>query len=326
MKLIRFAIVKLEKAGPHFPPTKFEIQGVEVRVDQECFRDNESKIRKMPLTAITNLPELPKIIDGGIEIPETARRKSELAIEAIANYISIGESCRRSIWSPYPSIALMPEKDEERHWLDATEGILYENHARILVELGVSISPDLLNQLLDRLDGVALLSEVLASQHATGRFHEMVRLFERAFGFSVKQAEKKIYQFLASARQGFTREEVKSWVSLRDPATHADVRDDFVMESTISRVIHRMEQASYDVLFNKLKWRDRSTERRTVFSPLVATMDSAHQEVIGVTGASTQYSIVSWDGFNVFRQDFDVKLNWLQPEWWIKAKHLQENI
>ena len=59
----------------------------------------------------------------------------------------------------------------------------------------------------------------------------------------------------------------------RHPATHADRRDDFVLERGIRPVVKRMEQAAYDGLFNKESWRNSSSTRRNAWKPVCGTID-----------------------------------------------------
>ena len=121
--------------------------------------------------------------------------------------------------------------------------------------------------------GISLLAEALSHSHPTGRFHEILRLFERAFRCSSSTLIKPLTEFLSNAKnQGFSEPEIKNWVvTLRHPATHADRNKDFVLEAAIRPVVHRMEQATYDVLFNKEDWRNPSSTRREIWKPISGT-------------------------------------------------------
>jgi hypothetical protein len=168
-------------------------------------------------------------------------------------------------------VAFLPEDEETRIWLDSTNGILRSRDSGIASIRGFSIDPDTTLELAsDRQDGVALLAEALAHDHPTGMFHELLRVFERAFLRSSSQLIAPLAKFLAAADMGYSVDEVKRWVTeLRHPATHADekVQTTFVLESDIRPVIPRMLQAAYDVLCNKARWRSPSTERREIWYP-----------------------------------------------------------
>ena len=92
-----------------------------------------------------------------------------------------------------------------------------------------------------------------------------MRLFESGFALEFSQMAKKLTQFLNPAF-GYTRSEIASWIEMRDPLTHADGKrsDLILLDSDVRKVTQRMEQAAYDVLFNKQMWRDRSRSRRNL--------------------------------------------------------------
>jgi len=49
--------------------------------------------------------------------------------------------------------------------------------------------------------------------------------------------------------------------------THADKRNDFLVEADVAASVPRMEQAAYDVLMNKKYWRSPGVERRNLWEP-----------------------------------------------------------
>ena len=63
-----------------------------------------------------------------------------------------------------------------------------------------------------RLDGVALLAEARAHEHASGRFHELVRLFEATFRRAGKGRVNPLTEFLASTDLDYTRQEIVVWI------------------------------------------------------------------------------------------------------------------
>src|SRR6185436_4298514 len=84
-----------------------------------------------------------------------------------------------------------------------------------------------LSVLQDRLDGVQLLAEALSHDHATGRFHDLLRFFERSFAQRSGLLVKPLGQFLQGADQNYTTREIQHWIE-RGPLTHADRRPDFL--------------------------------------------------------------------------------------------------
>lgn len=87
-----------------------------------------------------------------------------------------------------------------------------------------------------------------------------MRVFKRAFRLGPFDLIDPLAEFLAPGHVGYTHEEVRRWIELRQPATHADRRPYFVLERDVQPVVERMIQAAYDVLFNKKIWQDKSRE------------------------------------------------------------------
>ncbi len=88
------------------------------------------------------------------------------------------------------------------------------------------------------------------------------------------------------------------------PATHANdlTRGHIVLESHVRPVIARLEQAAYDVLFNKRTWADPSRERRPQWRPDVATI--AMKDAVRVTkGQNAQFTVQILDPFEAFVYD-----------------------
>src|SRR6185503_17195257 len=139
--------------------------------------------------------------------------------------------------------------------------------------------------LQDRVDGVALLAEALSHGHAMGQFHELVRLFERAFARSSNTLLDPLANFLAKAGQGYTRDEVETWVvKMRHLATHADVQPDFALEADVRPVLSRMLMAAYEVLFNKNTWQTPASGRRKVWKPVVGALSTDSTDIFVTKG------------------------------------------
>jgi len=118
-----------------------------------------------------------------------------------------------------------------------------------------------------------ILAEAFSTKHSVARYRELIRFLEHAFSRPLNQLEKKLSQFLTSGDLGYTRAEVQEWVAPRDGAIHGDRQqpEDLVMERDVRRFLPRMEQAAYDVLFNKAVWHDASQKRRQALRHHAAT-------------------------------------------------------
>jgi len=124
-------------------------------------------------------------------------------LESTANFISVSERSRRSIASPIPCVAFIPANDQERQWLDATEGILEQNQLKDIptAASAVPFTAEIATGLIDRLDGVALLVEALAHEHPTGQLHEHFRVLERPFSRPARLLAAPLLDFSTPAEQ-----------------------------------------------------------------------------------------------------------------------------
>jgi hypothetical protein len=269
---------------------------------------------KALISAAIPLRYFPKVTaPGEVVVPRRERADCERAAERAINLVSVGHGCSRQIASPWPSSVFVATSDAARQWLADRKGL---HHAKLKMAAvrtrdRVELDPDALNQLSDRDDGVALMAEALGTGHATARFHEFVRLFERAFAKSSSKLVEPLRAFL-SPRLGYTEAELTRWFGeLRDPATHADVRSRIVLEVDIRPVVDRMEQAAYDVLLNKKTWRDASIDRRDVWAPDSGTTNAAGDAfIVQHTTPITQGSFWTNTGFSP----------WTWPPWSARAR------
>jgi len=221
------------------------------------------------IAAGVKLQYRPKLAGGRlIVVPTPARRKAEQAIEAIADLVSVSDRCARNIASPFPCVALEPHGENARRWLEATHGIHefdrilgFTNHVSRVV-----LNDEILGGLTDRSDGIRLLAEAFAQVHPTGRFHDLFRVFERAFALPARQLCTPLLSLLHT-RYGYTQDEIDAWLDLRDAATHADARRTFVVEADLRPVLRRVEQAAIDVILNKELWRHSNPGRRELWAP-----------------------------------------------------------
>ncbi len=318
MKLLRLATLYF----PHLPDGWRSWRLSEDGVGVHTLGTWEAENHKVGLLIVADvdLVERPEITaDKLVRVPEAPRKRAEAAIETSANFIAVARRCTRSISSPMPYIALLPEEADDSAWLEGALGfdVTLQNIPQDTFDSPLQL-PDLVAALGDRTDGTALLAEALAHRHPTGKFHELMRLFERAFGCGPYGLINPLSLFLDGAELGYTRPEVERWVvGLRHPATHADRRDEFVLESDIRPVILRMEQAGYDVLFNKSIWRDRSTERRSVWVPSAGSLSADYQKHFRMQHNTTGALYVQiFDGFFSYPLDLSAPRMEVPDEWW----------
>jgi len=276
-----------------------------------------------PLLVIAEivLPIFPTIdTDGLIEIPDDSRRACEHAIETAVNLWAVFGRCRRRLASPWPPVALVAETEEERQKLAHARAFRYRSHtypdATPMVEKPESA---LLSGLTDRLEGVQAMATFIGQTEPLARYREAIRFFEIAFALPVSQVEKKLAQFLGSGKFGYTRNEVGAWLGHRDGSMHGDGLHTrtLVWDADVARFASRIEQAMYDVLFNKADWHSPSKQRRDVWRATAGTTN-AGAGVFTTQGKGATLRMQLFDGFHAYPHDLSASLNQLGPDWWCK--------
>jgi hypothetical protein len=190
MKLLRLGFVHF---NPSFKepevPGGFEMDDVIVEVDAQWVDEENKLVHYLLVTAKLHLGKLPKReADGRVLVPKKQVRAAEKSIELFADLVATANPRKRFITSPRGVwVGLIAENDEERNWLARCSGFVYENRPVIAVSRRHEFKLDesVVNSLIDRIDGVQLLAEACSHDHATGRFHELARFFERAFAKTV---------------------------------------------------------------------------------------------------------------------------------------------
>jgi hypothetical protein len=169
----------------------------------------------------------------------------------------------------------------------------------------------------DRTDGVALLAEAYATAHATSRFRELVRVFERAFARPPIALPELVVRTVDSSL-GYEVDETFEWFSKRDGASHADQRNRFVLAADVLRYLPRMEQAALDILINKAAWRSPSTDRRSTWTLRAGTTCPQGSRMFALQGTANAQTTVRWfDTFGRFPRNFTANLDPAIPEtWW----------
>jgi hypothetical protein len=256
---------------------------------------------------------------GGVVVPDEAREAARRGLEIAANAFALGVGSRRSLSSPNPYAAFEAESDEERVWLSESVGLDggLDGTAIGSVHNTLDMSPEVMNSLTDRWDGVALLAEALAAERKTGRFIDLMRLFERAFRLSPGKLAKPLTNFL-EPKFGYDEKEVTHWTDkLRGGAAHADRRATFLMEADVRPYLHRAEQAAWDVLLNKAEWRRPSTTRRAIWNPTAGTT-APKNGLTGVVGSTLPLLAELLDRWEEFPLDLESRAH-IPETWWPPA-------
>ncbi len=273
------------------------------------------------LTAEIDLASLPTIApDGLLDIPDQERRLCEQAIETTANLMAVLTRSPRRLASPWPPVALLPESAEEWERLEEARAFRYSTPSSAnAVPLTPKLEPKLMVGLTDRLGGVQAVATFIAQVQPLSRYREAVRFFEMAFARPVSAIEKKLSQFLASGRFGYTRDEVAEWLSHRHGSVHGDGRpsEDLVWDADVARFMDRIEQALYDVLLNKAGWHSPSQNRRDLWRPLAGTLDN-QGGIFGTQSTGMTISFQIFDGFQSYPHDLSANLTKVPEEWWCR--------
>jgi len=250
-------------------------------------------------------------------VPERERQTARLALETAANIASLGLGCRRELSSPNPYVAFEAESDEEGAWLAESTGLHggLEGVSNQSIQHRLDLeSEEQLSSLRDRWDGVALLAEAITATRATGRFIDFMRLFERAFRTPAPRLTEPLVAFL-DPRFRYSTDEVRHWTTtMRGSAAHADQRKEFLIEPDVRPYLARVEQAAWDVLLNKLNWRDPSTNRRLVWSPLGGSVSPAGDLTIAVRSTPTLVAQLT-DRWEEFPLDLETRVR-APATWW----------
>jgi hypothetical protein len=290
----------------------------DIEVSPVSAYESETNLRLL-VGAATVLDYRPKVTaEGEVVVPPSQREAAERAIERAANLIAVAQGCRRHIASPWPPVVFVATAEDGRNWLAGKSGLQHGRlqQQQLQTRERISLDESVLSQLDDREEGVALMVEALAHQHATGRFHEFVRLFERAFARPAKLLTHPLAAFL-HPRFGYDEAELGKWFDeLRDAATHADARKEVLLERDVRPVIDRMEQAAFDVLLNKATWRDPSPDRQEIWVPTAGTFNADGGQFI-VKGTTPVTTGTILDEHGAFPMDLGSGVIERRPQnWW----------
>lgn len=313
VRLVHFAFGKSPEAWlRHWV---LEMEGVKV---WKWAQDEETAGKNMIIAASTQISH-PSAIDGMVQAPKEAREKCERAIEYIADLIAVQRKTTRAITSVDPCVVLELEDEDDRSFVASLKGM--ENGSKVR-SVHPYVGPDDIERLVtmyDRRDGVMLMAEALSHKAQSGKYKELVRLFENAF----EKKHKKVISFLTGfldEKMNYSLEEVRGWLLLRNGMNHADKTSNPVVysEADVVHLVARMEQAAYDVLFNKKNWGTKDTERRELWTPETYMADPNPAYVRGKGGCEADFVLT--DAFNVYPRGGIMYSDEFPDTWWPCSK------
>jgi hypothetical protein len=306
MKLVRYVVLKFDEYPQNLDALSEQYNDVKFNATKVDKNQNSEKL--VVLEAITKVQGISLNQDGYIEIPTKERKKCEQEIETVCAKYAVFNKVRLEIFSPSGlCFTFIPDNNDERRLLTGCKGFL-KSGSKITISFSPpSFHSEWIDQFDDRLDGVFLVNEALSQASAAGSFRDYIRVFECGFSLSSKQLDKKLYKFLRP-EMGYTRAEIKKWIRLRDPLSHADKlkSNDIYFQAHIRPYIERVSQAAFDLLYNKKNWNNGCSERREIWMPTVYTTDEFGHPVI-TDGSKVLFS---WtDCFNVYTKHLSFKLS-----------------
>jgi hypothetical protein len=319
MKLVRIVTLTFDRRIDVPSTMTCELGGVKVGCMPTTVRGQPSDSRLA--IAETDLASGISIDGAGyVVVPDEPRRACENAIESLANILAVFNRCGRQISSATPSVALCDLKDGERALLDASKGFRGPKGSSAAVHWSLDVTdPELVKAMADRLPGVGLLAEVSTTKHSVAKYRELIRFLEHAFARSLNKLEKKLSQFLISGDLGYTRNEVQDWIAPRGMAPFMAIDKSAKTSSwrgTVRRFLPRLEQAAYDVLFNKAVWHDPSRTRRSTLFHCAATTNPNATDIRMTRGRDFSMQTQVLDAFEAYPLNMHGILTSPPSDWW----------
>ena len=273
MWIIRNALVKLSDAkNGKVKPWVTSYENAEIFTGYHQFFEED--ILYVLITSIVKLGNYPNLDENNsIKFPFKEISIAEKNIEKEASLLSVQTKSVREIFSPIPYFLFVYRTPEELDWLNNTSGYMISGEPTVSEYFSVHECQDVSPTLLaDRASGVTLLSEALCHKNYMGKYRDYMRFFELAFSRKISQLSKKLYQILQGfSEANYTKQEVEEWIKHRNPSSHAN-QGAFTTERSVKPYIQRIEQAAYDILYNKKDWNSYSKERRNIYFPSFFTI------------------------------------------------------
>lgn len=320
MKFLRIAQIELSRASVESWTFRTEIDGVSLAIRPR--KPDMTPMRQILVFAEVPLESRPGVdANGMIVISEQIARQSEHAIERFADLAAVATFSSRAITSAVPAAGFSDVTSMEREWLSSSAGLYQPAQYLTVIPAAIAITDPVLHELGDRIDGVELLTEALADTHETGRFRELARFFERAFGSPPAGLVRPLADFLGYYdKLQYTYEEVEQWRQLRHKATHADHRDrPYVLARDVRPALMRVELAAYDLLFNKRNWGQPDSDRREVWQPAGGVLRDQPKIILRVDASITVEAHRMIDGFGAYPYDRTCRIASLPLNWWLDA-------
>lgn len=256
---------------------------------------------------------LERVGTSQVRVLDEPREAAERALSEMALVLGIQSEQPWTLVSPKPYMLLVAETDADREVLAATGRIVLPQVRVRPVKLGRGLGDPLSLAVLleDRPDGLTLLGAAVRSGGGIAKLHELFRVFENGFKRAGLSLLDPLTDFLSSYPEwdlGYTREEVKFWIEeLRHPATHADLKrsSKLVFDAEADRYIPRIEQAAFDVLYNKERWHSGDSKRlmrwaleggrllngSTIAGPGAVVPTAGHLDHFGTFSLNESYSL-----------------------------------
>jgi len=215
--------------------------------------------------------------DGLVDVDTDVVSRIDDAIHQTVALFTVAQQAVFSASCVAPVLGLLGPREELR----ALEGYELQGlkpvSAVAQVKDSFELTSEIVSALEDRSDGLLLLAEALSDRNLLGRYVQLLRLMEHAFGSQLGSFNRELMDFLAdeATRHRFTRQEISQWVESRPRVMHADRPDKPIWYArNVARAVHRLQEAATDVLFNKARWRQRDAERRGCRVPRRGTIDA----------------------------------------------------
>jgi hypothetical protein len=261
-------------------------------------------------------------IDNKIKISNEIINSICKDLEDTINIISLSKISGKKISSSQPSIFLQPETDSELSDLNNASKLALTNPVNIAqISVGQELDFEMCqNELEDRLDGVKIFSEALSSKSPSGKFREFIRLFERAFKRENRGLIKPLTSFLETAEKlEYNEDEIKDWIGVRHRLNHSNSKEGFLIDREIIHQIPRIEQAAYDILFNKNDWGNKSLLRRDLFK--FQRRVNKNNQVVLKPESTENISLIMYDETRTFPVSYMARFDpsKIPSEWWYEG-------
>jgi hypothetical protein len=241
---------------------------------------------------------------GQVALDGLPIRGLEEGLEAFANLIAVSTGHGVRMASPLPEVFFSEVSQSDRDYLNRASGLALTGRSLSGALWTVPFDATLARALADREDGAALIAEALSSTTPSGRFRDLLRVMERAFGLGPFSLVEPVSEFLTYFDVlEYSEAEVSEWLTvLRHLITHADRRDEFALSRDLLPVLNRVQTAAYDILLNKATWRDAGIDRRRTWHPPCGVL-ADNTTVVIVQGSEFVSEMTILDAFGSYPVD-----------------------